>query len=101
MKEMLITLLFPRRCPVCGEIVPGISGVRGGALPPLENLICPECIDSLSPVRQPVCMRCGKEVTGSGQNTARIVCGIPAASTGAQRCFIIMKRPAVYGGSKI
>ena len=50
MKEMLITLLFPRRCPVCGEIVPGISGVRGGALPPLENLICPECIDSLSPV---------------------------------------------------
>lgn len=65
MKEMLITLLFPRRCPVCGEIVPGISGVRGGALPPLENLICPECIDSLSPVRQPVCMRCGKEVTGS------------------------------------
>lgn len=37
----------------------------GRALPPLEHLICPECIASLSPVRQPVCMRCGKEVTGS------------------------------------
>ena len=65
MKEMLITLLFPRRCPVCGDIVPGVSSIRGRALPPLEHLICPECIASLSPVRQPVCMRCGKEVTGS------------------------------------
>ena len=46
MKEMLITLLFPRRCPVCGDIVPGVSSIRGRALPPLEHLICPECIAS-------------------------------------------------------
>lgn len=44
-------VLFPRRCPVCGEIVT-----------PFGELICPDCVGSLSPIRQPVCRRCGKEV---------------------------------------
>ena len=43
--------LFPRRCPVCG----GIVAPRGA-------LICPGCLGKLSPVRQPACRRCGKEV---------------------------------------
>lgn len=45
--------LFPRRCPVCGEIVE-----------PAGNLICPGCIGKLKPVRQPTCRKCGKEVFG-------------------------------------
>ena len=46
-------LLFPRRCPVCGEIVIP----RGG-------LICPECVKELSWVKPPVCLGCGKEIHG-------------------------------------
>lgn len=48
----LISLLFPRRCPVCGEIVI-----------PEGELICSLCIKKLSFVKQPVCKKCGKEVT--------------------------------------
>ena len=51
MKDLIINLLFPRRCPVCGDIVQ-----------PFGELICPECVEELSPVRQPVCKKCGKEV---------------------------------------
>lgn len=53
LKEGLVNLLFPRRCPVCGKIVE-----------PAGQWICPACLPLLSPVRQPVCQRCGKEVAG-------------------------------------
>ena len=43
--------LYPRRCPVCGEIVT-----------PKGRLICPSCLLRLSPVKSPVCQKCGKEV---------------------------------------
>ncbi|MDO5407206.1 MAG: ComF family protein [Eubacteriales bacterium] len=49
----VIDLLFPRRCPVCGDIVQ-----------PQGALICPACLPKLSPVRQPACRKCGKEVVG-------------------------------------
>lgn len=49
--QVLIDLLFPRRCPVCGDIVM-----------PRGELICPDCIKVLSFVREPVCKRCGKEM---------------------------------------
>ena len=49
--EYLIDLLFPRCCPVCGDIV----------LPKGEN-ICPGCISKLSFVTLPVCKKCGKEL---------------------------------------
>lgn len=51
MKEWMIGLLFPRRCPVCDQIVI-----------PKGELICPECRKQLSYVSGPVCMRCGKEL---------------------------------------
>ena len=43
--------LYPRRCPVCGEIVT-----------PKGRLICPSCLLRLSPVKSPACQKCGKEV---------------------------------------
>lgn len=49
--EKITGILFPRRCPVCGDIVT-----------PKGELICPACAGKLSPVRQPVCKRCGREV---------------------------------------
>ncbi len=55
-REQLLGLFFPRRCPVCGEIVL-----------PRGELICPACVGKLKPVRQPVCMTCGKELESGRQ----------------------------------
>lgn len=46
-----VELFFPRRCPVCFDIVK-----------PRGELICPKCAKSLVPVRNPVCKKCGKPV---------------------------------------
>lgn len=46
-----VDALFPRRCPVCGGIVPSFGG-----------LICPSCFHKLSFVKSPTCKKCGKEV---------------------------------------
>ena len=49
--NIILDLLFPRRCPVCGQIVM-----------PKGSLICPGCVKKLSWVRGPVCKCCGKEI---------------------------------------
>lgn len=76
--------LFPRRCPVCGGIVPPdssgtavpselVSAVPSGsgtAVPSgsgSARLICPACQNRLSFVRSPVCKKCGKEVFSETQ----------------------------------
>lgn len=51
LKEECLNILFPRRCPVCGDIIL-----------PKGNLICPGCMKKLSWVKGPVCKKCGKEV---------------------------------------
>lgn len=51
----IIDALFPRRCPVCQDIV------RGGGY-----LICEECEDKLEIVKQPYCMKCGKPLHDDG-----------------------------------
>lgn len=50
-KETFLNVLFPRRCPVCGEITS-----------PAGSLICPSCFQKLSFVKPPVCKKCGKEI---------------------------------------
>ena len=45
----LVDLLFPRRCPVCHQIVSGHG-----------RMICPGCETKLSYIKDPVCFRCGK-----------------------------------------
>ena len=47
----IIESVFPRRCPVCGEIVKE----KG-------HLICRKCIKKLPFVKSPYCIRCGKEI---------------------------------------
>lgn len=54
--EYLIEFLFPRCCPVCGDIVL-----------PKGDTICPGCVSLLSFVRQPVCKKCGKELESDVQ----------------------------------
>ena len=53
-KETILQALFPRRCPVCGEVVR-----------PAGSLTCPPCIQKLSFVKSPVCKKCGKEILDS------------------------------------
>ncbi len=49
--EKAVNLLYPRRCPVCDDIVyPG-----GGK-------ICPECLKKLKLLTPPWCMKCGKKL---------------------------------------
>ena len=49
--RFLLNLLYPRRCPVCDDVIP----MRRG-------LICPQCLDRVRMVKEPVCLRCGKEI---------------------------------------
>lgn len=44
-------ILFPRKCPVCDDIIV-----------PKGKLICPECIEKVSLVNEPCCRKCGKEI---------------------------------------
>lgn len=48
---ILRQLLFPRRCPVCDEIVV-----------PYGEKICPDCLPKLKLLTQPYCMKCGKKL---------------------------------------
>lgn len=47
-KEELISFVFPRRCPVCDEIL--FTG----------SYICEDCRRKISFMKEPVCKRCGK-----------------------------------------
>lgn len=51
--ERLISLIYPRRCPVCDNVVPKIG-----------TYICPECTEKLNYIKEPVCQKCGKELDG-------------------------------------
>lgn len=48
MIERILDYVYPRRCPVCDEVVP-----RGG-------LICAPCKETLQYVEEPRCFSCGK-----------------------------------------
>ncbi len=50
-QQLLLQLLFPRRCPVCDGIVR-----------PFGAKICPECRKKWRPVSEPWCMKCGKKL---------------------------------------
>ena len=47
----ILDILYPRRCPVCGDITGGFG-----------RMICPDCLRKLSFVKSPVCKKCGKEI---------------------------------------
>lgn len=53
-KDVLADMAFPRRCPVCDEIVPMGDG-----------LICRTCRAKPQYIREPRCRRCGKQLVGN------------------------------------
>lgn len=69
MKSKLLELFFPRRCPVCDEILePEL----------VQQKIHPECQNKLEPVIGTVCMQCGR----------------PLESTTAEFCYDCHRRRA-------
>ncbi len=50
--DVVLSLFFPRRCPVCQDIVW-----------PTGERICPGCRDKIAFIREPVCKKCGKEIS--------------------------------------
>ena len=56
----MIDIVFPRRCPVCHDIVKD----RG-------KLVCNDCKDRFRHIKDPYCLKCGKQLT----DTERINCG--------------------------
>lgn len=51
MLQVLLDILYPVRCPVCGEIVI-----------PKGNKICPPCEGRLQFVTEPRCKKCSKPI---------------------------------------
>ena len=51
-RERIISLLYPRHCPVCDEVVP-----RPGMY------ICPTCKEKLEYVQGAICIQCGKSIS--------------------------------------
>lgn len=49
--NLLLELLFPRRCPICDKPIPKIG-----------TLICHGCLEKTEYVKSPFCLKCGKEV---------------------------------------
>jgi len=49
--NILLDSVFPRRCPVCGEIVT-----------PPGNRICENCVGKLDFVKEPRCLKCGRGI---------------------------------------
>lgn len=49
--EQVLGILYPRRCPVCGEIVM-----------PKGELVCPDCVGKIRYVTEPKCKKCGKTI---------------------------------------
>ncbi len=64
MERLILDLLFPRRCPLCGKIARGI---------------CRDCADHIPYVRQPYCFRCGRPLTDPAQEYCAHCRALPAA----------------------
>ncbi len=55
-RERILNILYPPRCPVCQEI-----------LPDGRMLVCPRCARTVLPPPQPRCMCCGKPLSGEAE----------------------------------
>ncbi|MCR5526092.1 MAG: ComF family protein [Lachnospiraceae bacterium] len=70
-------ILFPRRCPVCDEVMVFRSG-----------LICKTCKPRVIPVRQPFCACCGKPLISSEAELCKI-CMVESRAFDKARAAVI------------
>lgn len=54
--ENILDILYPRRCPICQEVVKK----RG-------EMICPSCRKEIAPIQEPVCKKCGKPIMDAAE----------------------------------
>ena len=58
LKEGVVTAIYPRRCPICDEIVESVTFKNGNLR--LGGLIHGECKQKIKYVKGATCMKCGK-----------------------------------------
>ncbi len=91
--EALLDMIFPRRCPVCHEIIA-----------PAGRPVCAECEQRLVPVTEPYCMKCGKPVKKDEEEYCRECRGKKQSFTKGRAVFVydeVMKKSIYrfkYGG---
>ena len=49
--EILLDMLYPKKCPLCHQI-----------LREKNSLVCPDCFQKAIPMKEPLCMKCGRPV---------------------------------------
>lgn len=60
-RDLIGSLLFPQRCPVCDEILePELVGGWGENTSHFSGGIHPACKEKLLPVKEPFCLHCGR-----------------------------------------
>lgn len=57
--EFVKNLLFPRRCPLCDQVIP------------MDRLVCETCSGKLPYLREPLCKKCGKSLGDVRQEYCR------------------------------
>lgn len=65
-ERLILDLLFPRRCPLCGKI---------------SNGICRDCARRLPYVRQPSCFCCGRQLQSGDREFCAVCSAHPAVFT--------------------
>ncbi len=69
--RVLADAVFPPRCRVCGTfLAPARLGCREESVPDrfdasFAGLLCGDCLGGLTPIRSPICSRCGTMFDGS------------------------------------
>lgn len=56
-KDRLVDILFPPACPICGNPLGYENGKR--------KQICEDCVNKIEYIREPRCMKCGKQLENS------------------------------------
>lgn len=59
-KNIILDILYPRCCPLCGKIRPY-----------QETGVCVECLEKLKKVEPPYCMKCGKTLENEEEEYCR------------------------------
>ena len=98
--NVAVELLFPQKCPVCGDAIPVenrlykpdlSSGLlEGGPLmAAYDALICRDCRKELALIRDPVCEKCGKQLYTGEEERLCHDCREKIRSFSSCRCMLI------------
>ena len=98
--NVAVELLFPQKCPVCGDAIPienrlykpelSSGLLEGGPLmAAYDALICRDCRKELALIRDPVCEKCGKQLYAGDEERLCHDCREKIRSFLSCRCMLI------------